>query len=172
MTGYTEFSVHGTDDLFKNVTVTDSGKTNLGYYDQAGTDNEEIYNAENADAVVAAVADGREEVTARRVVTEDMVIAYFTDGTSTAVARHQYITISKPTVSLGVNEGANASVKVDINTEETTTIETGGSDGIVKVHFAFDASYARGLKTVVFEEVYNVKHGKETLVAVHQKDRV
>lgn len=168
VTGYTEFSVHGTDDLFKNVTVTDSGKTNLGYYDQAGTDNEEIYNAENADAVVAAVADGREEVTARRVVTEDMVIAYFTDGTSTAVARHQYITISKPTVSLGVNEGANASVKVDINTEETTTNETGGIDGIVKVHFAFDASNARGLKTVVFEEVYNVKDGKETLVADHK----
>lgn len=169
VTGYTEFSVHGTDDLFKNVTVTDAGETNLGYYDQAGTDKEEIYNAENADAVVSAVADGREEVTARRVVTEDMVIAYFTDGTSTAVARHQYITISKPTVSLGVNEGTNASVKVDVNTEETSTNATGGIDGIVKVQFAFDASCARGLKTVVFEEVYNVgKDGKETLVADHK----
>ena len=169
VTGYTEFSVHGTDDLFKNVTVTDAGETNLGYYDQAGTDKEEIYNAENADAVVSAVADGREEVTARRVVTEDMVIAYFTDGTSTAVARHQYITISRPTVSLGVTEGKNASVKVDINTEETSTNATGGIDGIVKVQFAFDASCARGLKTVVFEEVYNVgKDGKETLVADHK----
>ena len=75
-----------------------------------------------------------------------MVIAYFTDGTSTAVARHQYITIFKPTVSLGVNEGTNASVKVDINTEETTTNETGGIDGIVKVHFAFDASNAEDSK--------------------------
>lgn len=164
--GYTEFTVHGTDDLFTNTTYLDTGKTNLGYYTQAGADAT-ITDATDTDALVASASGGKEEVRARRYMSEDAIIAYFTDGTSVSIPRRQYVVVTEQTVGVDAQTETVKSEIVDSNTESTTN-KTGGIDGIVKVNFAFDASGMDGLNTVVFEELYIVKDGKESLVADHK----